>query len=591
MKLRVAAFALFSLFVAVSTNAFSQDKAAGLSPDRSEIESASSSGIVFVSYEGPSSRIDSLAEIKGIGSGLGRSLGAAIAASAQSPARSGDDRRYLLIRAIDPSVKEGLDADIIVLGPDSQVDHIRNLRWIVASYLVSAWGYSEKDASTLATFVTIYNAVHRGDLKYFASKYKPVVQKELSAENAGLALKYTEWPGKTRIVVPLSRGANSGSLGAIDTGAVSDQAVKESLKAQPDKGVADRQALVDVKEREAAQKQADADKKAADAAAAEQKLAQDKAKAEADRAALEKEKAAAAQTAASPAAAPAAASGAQPAPADKVAPPVAPTAAPALAATASPNAASSPATADKAAGSGAPPATLSTKEAAVAAEEQSVKAQEAQVAAKKEDAAASQAAATAKKEEAAADRKDITADQKTVIATEVAKKGEAAAAGVFLVSVVDDRAGLGQILLVDTDKGASIRSSRINSLHLRSLSELPDSFVAVSGLEGKAGGIKLEKLDKTSLESVAEGKADMYSESAILVQGESLYAMVKAADGKYYIAKFASADLSEKSRSKETVMAYSLIREASGNIAVQSPDGSFLLLSPDTLEKVKSLNP
>jgi len=581
MKLRVAVFALPLFFVAASPNAFSQDQAAGLSPDKSEIESASSSGIVFVSYEGPSSRIDSLAEIKGIGS----SLGAAIAASAQGPARSGDDRRYRVIRAIDPSVKEGLDADIIALGPDSQVDHIRNLRWIVASYLASAWGYSEKDASTLATFITIYNAVHRSDLKYFSSKYKPVVQKELSAENAGLALKYTEWPGKTRIVIPLSGGAKPGSLGAIDTSAVSDKTVKESLKAQPDKGVADRQALVDVKEREAAQKQAEADKKTADAAAAEQKLAQDKAKVEADRAALEKEKAAVAQSPAAATAAPvAAASGPQSGASDKAAP------ASAGAAPAS-GVATSPSASPAAASAGEATATLSTKEAAVTAEEQSVKAQEAQVAAKKEDAAASQAAATAKKEEAAADRKDITADQKTVIATEVAKKGAAAAAGVFLVRVVDDRSGLGQILLVDTDKGTSIRSSRINSIHLRSLSELPDSFVAVAGLEGKEGGVKLEKLDKASLESVAEGKADMYSESAILVQGDALYAIVKAADDKYYVAKFASADLSEKSRSKEAVMAYSLIREASGNIAVQSSDGSFLLIAPDTLEKVKSLRP
>jgi hypothetical protein len=579
MKFRVAVFALSSLFVAASSNAFSQDQAAGLSPDRSEIESANGSNIVFVSYEGPSSRIDSLAEIKGIGSSLGKAIATPLAS------RAGDDRRYRVIRAIDPSVKEGLDADIIALGPDSQVDHIRNLRWIVASYLASAWGYSEKDASTLATFIAIYNAVHRSDLKYFSSKYKPVVQKELSEENAGLALKYTEWPGKTRIVIPLSGGAKPGSLGAIDTSAVSDKTVKESLKAQPDKGVADRQALVDVKEREAAQKQAEADKKTADAAAAEQKLAQDKAKVEADRAALEKEKAAVAQSPAAATAAPvAAASGPQSGASDKAAP------ASAGAAPAS-GVATSPSASPAAASAGEATATLSTKEAAVTAEEQSVKAQEAQVAAKKEDAAASQAAATAKKEEAAADRKDITADQKTVIATEVAKKGAAAAAGVFLVRVVDDRSGLGQILLVDTDKGTSIRSSRINSIHLRSLSELPDSFVAVAGLEGKEGGVKLEKLDKASLESVAEGKADMYSESAILVQGDALYAIVKAADDKYYVAKFASADLSEKSRSKEAVMAYSLIREASGNIAVQSSDGSFLLIAPDTLEKVKSLRP
>jgi hypothetical protein len=571
MKLRVHAFAACLLAFAVSPALFAQAaaSAAGLSPDRGEIESAKASNIVFVSYEGPSSRIDSLAEIKGIGSSLGK----AIAASGGGAARAGDDARYRVIRAIDRSVKDGLDADIIVLGPDSQVDHIRNLRWIVAGYLVSAWGYAEKDAYTLATFVTVYNAVHRGDLGYFSSKYKAVVQKELSADNAGLALKYTEWPGKSRIVIPLSAGAKAGSLGAVDTGAVSDKKVAESLKAQADKGVPDRQALVDVKEREAAQKQAEADKKKAEAAAAEQKLAQDKAKAEADRAALEKEKAAAAAKASgTPAASGTAAKAGE------------------GATTAAPAAGGADA---KAADSGAAASTaeLSTKEAAVKAEEAAVKKQETEVAAKKDEAAAAQTAATAKKDEAAADRKDITADQKAVIAAEVADKGKSEAAGVFLVRVADDSSHLGQIVFVDAEAGKAIRSSRINSLHLRSLAELGDAFVAVAGLEGKPGGVKLEKLDKASLESVAEGKAEMFAESSVLVSGDALYAIVKASDGKSYLASFAAADLSEKARSKEALMPYTLIREAAGSLAVQSASGGFVLLKKDTLEKAKELKP
>jgi Membrane protein involved in colicin uptake len=610
MKHRVAAFAFAFLFALVSTNVSAQSGAGGLSPDRGELESASGSNLVFVSYEGPASKIDSLADIKGIGSGLGKSISANAPSSsgaggaAAATLRAGDDRRYAVIRAIDPSSKEGLDADIIVIGPDSQVDHIRNLRWIVASYLVAAWGYSEKDASTLATFVTVYNAVHRGDLKYFGSKYKPVVQKELSSDNAGLALKYTDWPGKTRMLVPLSSGAKAGSLGAIDTGAVSDKAVKDSLKAEPGKGVSDRQALVDVKEREAAQKQAEADKKKAEADAAAAKLAQDKAKAEADRAALEKEKVATAQANASPnasggtgsaAASPNAAASASAGASTAVVSPNASSGAANPSETASPNASTSGAGADKGAsaataGGEASAASLSTKEAAVAAEEQKVKEDEKAVAAKKEEASAAQAAATSKKEEAAADRKEIASDQKEVIAAEVAQKGEAAAKGVFLIRV-DPASQLGQIFLVDTAKGSTIRASRLNSIHLRSIAQLSDAFVAVVGLADKAGGVKLEKIDKASLESIAEGKADLYPESALLSLGDSLYAVVKGDDGKYYVAKFAASDLSEKARGKDAVLPFGLISEAAGSIAVQAADASFLLLKPDTLEKDKVLKP
>jgi hypothetical protein len=247
------------------------------------------------------------------------------------------------------------------------------------------------------------------------------------------------------------------------------------------------------------------------------------------------------------------------------------------------------ASADK--GGEAAPAELATKEAAVKAEEASVKAQEADVAAKKDEAAKTEAGAVAKKEEAAADRKDITADQKVAIAAQVADKGKVEAAGVFLVRVGDDANHLAQIVFVDAGTGKGIRTSRINSLHYRSLAELADSFVAVSGLEGKAGGVKLVKLDKASLESVAEAKPDMFAESSVLVSGDALYAIV-AAGGKQYLACFAAADLAEKARSKDAVAPFSFIREAAGGIVVQAPSGGdFLVLKKDTLEKTKDLKP
>jgi Uncharacterized protein conserved in bacteria len=588
-----------ALFLALASSfAFSQGTS--LSPDRGELASAGSANVVFVNYEGPSARIDSRAAIEGIGIGLGREIASRAASipqgsAAGAPLEAGEGARYKVIRAADPSVKEGLDADILILGPDARVDHVRNLRWIIAGYLRAGWGYADKDSYALATFITIYNAVHRGDMKYFGAKYKAVVGSQLDAASAGLALNYAEWPGKSRIVVPLSSGAAPGRIGAVDTGAISDKAVVESLKAQADKGVPDRQALVDVKEREAAQKQSEADAKKAEAAQAEAKLAQDKAKAESDRAALEADKAKAASasgastnaqgTATSPnaSAAPVQGGGAQ--------------------GTVSPNASgagaqaaqggASQATASQGAeASGAPSqAELTKREAAIGAEEASVKAEAAQVAAKKEEAAAAQSAADAKKEEAAADRKDITADQKTVIAAQVAEKGAAAASGVFLFRVGNDAAHLGQIVLVDPAKGTVIRASRMNSLHLRSMIELADAFVVVAGEEGKASGVKLVRLDKASLESVAEDSADMYPESDLMASGDAIYGIVAALDGTYYAARFAAVDLSEAARSKDPVAPYSSIRKAGDAIALQSSSGSFLLLKPDSLEISTEIKP
>ncbi len=544
-------FALNGLFGQTSGNA------SELRPDRPEIESAGSTGVEFINYEGPQDRIDSLADIKGIGAGLGRGISAA-------STRSGSDLRYQVIRAVDPKVPQGLDADIIVIGRDAQVDHIRNLRWIIAGYLVQAWGYSEKDAYTLAVFVTVYNAVHRGDMAYISSKYKSVVLRELSAENAGIALRWSEWPGKTRILIPLSSGAAKGKISAVDTSAVSGKEVTEAFKAQPDKGVPERQAMVDIKEREAEVLKAEAEKKEAEAAAAERKLAEDKAKLEADRAALEADKAKAES--------------------DKTA-----------AASAYPPKSDTPTTTGtqtSPAQTGSPStAELATKEAAVKAEEAKVAKAEAEVAAKKEEAAKASEAAAAKEAEAAQDRKDITADQKAVIAAEVEAKGRSEETGVYLVFVGSDANRLGQIMFVDSEKGSLIRKSRINTIHLRSFADVGDAFVAVSGLEGKPGGAKLVKLDKASLEAVAESKAEMYPESAILVEGSMVYAIVKAADGKYYPARFSVPELKEEARSSVAVMPHTMLSRVGSGIAVQTPAGTFAVLRTDNLEKTKDLKP
>ena len=158
--------------------------------DQNELKQTENTSIEFINYTGPHAEVDTLRAIAEIGETL---------SGAAQRGRAGDINRYAIIHAIDPSVNTGLDADIMIIGSGARVDHINNLRVIIAAYLLKAYGYSPRDANTIAHFVTLYNAVYRGDINMFKSKYKAVVTKNLSADKVGLSLRYDEWPGKTLI--------------------------------------------------------------------------------------------------------------------------------------------------------------------------------------------------------------------------------------------------------------------------------------------------------------------------------------------------------------------------------------------------------
>ena len=73
----------------------------------------------------------------------------------------------------------------------------------------------------------------------FRNKYKDAVTKNLSADKAGLALSYRDWPGKSQIVIPLSDAANGG-LSTIDTSIISDKQVVQSMREKDGKGIDER---------------------------------------------------------------------------------------------------------------------------------------------------------------------------------------------------------------------------------------------------------------------------------------------------------------------------------------------------------------
>lgn len=236
-----------------------------------EIRSTSSEVITFDNYSGPHALIETADAITEIGRNLGRQ----VARNVESPSTYGRGAKYSVIHAVDSEKSRKLDADIFILNSTSSVDHIKNLRRILIGYLTTAYGYNNDDASTIATFITVYNAVYRQNLDVFKAKYKDVVVRNLDAEKCGLSTQWADWPGNTQIVIPLFDV--NGGLSTIDTSVISDSNVVASMREDDDRGVDERKNLADIKEREAENFSEKAKQAAEDAAEKNRQLEQQKA--------------------------------------------------------------------------------------------------------------------------------------------------------------------------------------------------------------------------------------------------------------------------------------------------------------------------
>jgi hypothetical protein len=123
--------------------------------------------IEFINFTGPSKQY-SVNEVKSWGAELSSSL-----------KKSGKEGRYqnqfVIIHSVDPKETGKFDADIVSMTRFCTVKHINTVRLVLAGFLEAQYGYSSRDAITLAVFVTYYNAVYRGNIGYFGGKYKKIV--------------------------------------------------------------------------------------------------------------------------------------------------------------------------------------------------------------------------------------------------------------------------------------------------------------------------------------------------------------------------------------------------------------------------------
>jgi len=492
--------------------------------DRGELQK-NLAPVTFYNNEGPQARVETREQIRQIGAGLGQAIKA-------SQARSGANNRYFVIHSVSAPDGDKLDADIFGLGSNAGVDHIRNLRTIIQGYLQEAYSYSASDAALLAEYITIYNAVYRGNWNYFTGRFKKPVIDNLNKDYAGLAVRYQEWPGKTLMLIPL----NTSGLSSINTSAISDSRVVERMQSEDDKGIPQRQNMVDLKEREAAQaRQEAADKKEA-AKTAETAIAKDKQSLNEEQRQIDRDR--------------------QQLEADKNAGKV---------------------TDEEAARK---EAELSQREADADKKSDDLAQRESDLAAQQQEAAKQEQFAEQKQEEARQDRESIARDQQTMLEQGIPPQGSIQ--GIISIVLEKPDAVFGRVVSIDPATGKELKRSALNTVYVRTFTVINNRMLAVAGENRNGGAVRLIEIDPRSLEMASQGNDDIHPNSLIWVNGSDLYVITANRDNTFNLGRF-STDLTLQAKSKTTIHPNAMVSMQQGIILTQKADGSPVLLNPGDL--------
>lgn len=203
-----------------------------------DIDEIKTKPIKFYNYQGTYTKKDSIESIENIGRFLANS-------DTNDTIKFG--MKYSIIYAISDSEPEKFSAIIFSIDKQAKVGHIDIVRKILSAYLQQKFGYSRSQAWAISVFVTYYNAVYRGNIDYFSRKYKSIVMKFIHTKNAGISTKYYEWPGTTRMLIPLTAKSQNDKLNSIDIDIISDKSVLSQVK-KDSKHLHARKDMADIKE-------------------------------------------------------------------------------------------------------------------------------------------------------------------------------------------------------------------------------------------------------------------------------------------------------------------------------------------------------
>jgi len=478
--------------------------------------------VTFINYAGPHARIETREQIRQIGVGLGQAVsGGAI--------RTGYTNRYFVIHCVSDPEGGKLDADVFGLGVDVGVDHIRNLRTIIQGYLQSAYGYSANDALLLAEYITIYNAVYRGDWDYFGRRYKTQVIENLTREKSGLSIRYDEWPGRTLMVIPLGRGG----LSSIDTSVITDSRVVEELRKEDDKGVEQRKDMVDLKEREAEQAEQRAQGQREAITQEEQRITQERNQNAQERQNIEQQRQQTQQ--------------------------------------------------DQAAGRITPQEAqqrqqdLDQREQAVQEKTEQLDQAQAGLEQRREEAQQEEDFAQQKTQEAQQEREDIARDQQAGIVNQTAT----ASGGIMGVMIEGQNSNMGRLVRVDTATKQETKRSPLDTVYVRTIAFINGRILAIAGQNTGSGAVRIVEINPDSLEMARQGDDDINPASLLWVNGNDMYAIIN--DGGNSVLGRFDTNLALRAKSAITVHPNASVAIQQGYLLTQKADGSAAFLNPQDL--------
>ncbi|MDR2343587.1 MAG: hypothetical protein LBD86_03550 [Spirochaetaceae bacterium] len=479
----------------------------------------------FIDNMAAPARIDTRQQIFDIGNTLGLAVRNNVEAA-------GNASRYFVIHRLHPPEFDKLDGDIFGLGPGAEVDRISNLRLIIQGYLQGAYAYEAADAALLAGYISIYNAVHRRDRAYFAGRYKTPLLGDLEEGKEGLSTRWDEWPGATLMLVPLKTAAD-GSLSAVDTSSITGNEVVDELRKEDDRGVEQRQQMVELKEREAEEAARTAAIQRDEIAREEADIAGQRRETEAERRRIEEER------------------------------------------EATPSGASPEEEAAK-------QASLDEREAALAEKEAGLDAREGKVEEKKDEAKANEEFAERKAEEASAERTAISDDQREMIGAGNTPP-PASPETVLGIKLVEQNSQAGTPVLIVPATGEQLKASALDAVQSRTLVSAGGKSIAVAGENGTGGIHRLIEIDPLTLETVKQSVDEIHRESLIWVEGPDVYAILNGTDGLQYIGRF-NTDLLKLAQSSAAVHPFATIIFSGGRLLTQNTQGTVISLDARSLE-------
>jgi hypothetical protein len=527
--------------------------------DTGELGQGQSSSVTFINYEGPYARIETRGQIRNIGYVPGTIIrGGAL--------RVGGLARYFVIHSMSGPEGDKLDADVFGLGIDTGVDHIKNLRLIIQGYLEGAYAYSAQDAALLAEYITIYNAVFRGNWDYFTGRYKTPVARNLERDKAGLSIRFDEWPGRTLMLIPLALGA-AGSLSALDTSSLSSPEVVNEMRKEDDMGLDSRREMVDLKEREADEAEQRAALQREAIAEEENRLAGDREEAAQKReeiaqgreeAAQKREEIAREREEIKAAEDEGRITGEEARRREEAAD-------------------------RREAEAGKQEEELDKQEAEADKQEEELDKREEALAEKREEAEKTEDFAERKAEEARQEREEIAQDQQAVIKGQDGRTPQPA--GIIGIRLINADSPLGRLVRVDAQNGRELSASALNTVNVRTAVSAEGKLFTVAGENRGNGAVRIVEINQDTLEIAKQGDDDIHPQSLLWVNGGKLYA-VTSRDGSLYFTRF-STGLAREAQSGVAIHAYATPAFQGDTVLIQRADGSPVLLSGEDLSERK----